>query len=225
MAPVSYFLCKFSILLLLAGVVKSAVVNSYLNPLTEPCYGAGNSKVRAITVDSLLSDCGDYVLCVNDITDQKETCPFDNPYFDAESGECVDHSDVCFKCPGTYELISVPNACQQFILCFNGKPLLSACQGNLVFDGRPGIHQCNYGPSELPTECFREDKDDFESKPCPNAAGKEPLFEAFDNKPGVYYVCYGDSKPLRLTCPIGLKFNKDLGACDIETHKTDSFHN
>jgi hypothetical protein len=57
-----------------------------------------------------------------------------------------------------------------------------ACPDTLVFDGRPGIHQCNYEPA--PNECFREDKDDFESKRCENV-GKDPVYEAFDDKPGM----------------------------------------
>ncbi|XP_031628738.1 uncharacterized protein LOC116344374 [Contarinia nasturtii] len=209
---VSHFFSKNVILILLfIGVVTSAVVNNYVNALTEPCYGAGNGRVRALTIDSLLDDCNKYVQCLSDQTEEVLTCPFDKPYFNAEDQECSHRSDVCFRCPNTkFELISVPHICRQYILCFNNKPLALACPEPLVFDGSPGIHQCNYEPG--PSECFREDKDDYESKICP-PIGKEPKFEAADNS-GIYYVCHGSPKPLRLVCQGNLIFNKDKGVCE-----------
>ncbi|XP_031628373.1 uncharacterized protein LOC116344103 isoform X1 [Contarinia nasturtii] len=194
---------KIAILILLIGVVQSSVVNKFVNPLTNPCYGAGNQRVRALTYDSFLADCNQYVQCENDQMDQPLECP-SGTYFDADSGECVHNRDVCFRCPNKeYALVSVPNVHQQFILCFKGKPLLSACEGDLYFDGSPGVHQCNF-------KWGAEFEGDFENQLCP-PVGNEPKYVASE---GVYYVCYGQQRPLRLECPNGLMFSEDKGICE-----------
>lgn len=171
---------KISIFILLI-VVSSSIVNGSINPLAEPCLGAGSSKVRALNIDSTLAACGEHIQCVGDVTDSKLSCSFEKPYFDAESQECVAREEVCFHCPKTpYALVSVPHTCKQFILCINNKPIASSCPDGLVFDGRPGVHQCNFPPNNDPNECFKEDKDDFESKTCPPIVGSVPFFEAND---------------------------------------------
>ncbi|XP_031628374.1 uncharacterized protein LOC116344103 isoform X2 [Contarinia nasturtii] len=203
---VSHFFGKFAISILLIGVVKPSVLNKFVNPLTEPCYGAGNQRVRAITTNSFLADCRQYVQCINDISDQTFTCPPERPYFDANYGKCVHNKNVCFRCPHEeYSLISVPYVHQQFILCFKGKPLLSACEGKLLFDGSAGIHQCNY-------EWAPEYEEDFENKLCPHV-DDEPIYEATDDST-VYYVCYGQQRPVRMKCPERLIFNKYKGICE-----------
>lgn len=170
----------------MVGVVNSSVLtNNQVIELADPCYGAGFSKVRAITKDGVVAPCYEYVQCIDDLTDEILSCPYHMPYFDAENQECVDHADVCFQCPKTpYALVSVPNICQQYISCVNGKPFLSACQGGLVFDGRPGVHQCNFAPNNDPVECFRENLDDLENKPCPSYHNK-PIFETSDDYPAM----------------------------------------
>lgn len=99
-------------------------------------------------------------------------------YWDAESQFCTKGPNaqaVCFKCPAkkVYSLSSVPYACSQYIQCFNDKPTLYGCSGNLVFDGRPGVHQCNFKPPNV--DCYREDSKDLESSTCP-AIKDGPIF-------------------------------------------------
>lgn len=97
--------------------------------------------------------------------------------FDTEKEICisgVNAESVCFKCPNrVYALKSVPHACMQYIECFNGNPTLNVCSGDLVFDGRPGLHQCNFRPPY--DECYREDDQSIEENVCPPINGA-PVF-------------------------------------------------
>lgn len=155
---------------------------SFLNPLTNPCKGRGTGKVRAIDVNSVIHDCSLYVECANDQVVAENKCEYERLYFNAETEECVESSDVCFRCPPNtiYELVSVPHICSQFIHCFNNIAVLGACPGDLVYDGRPGIHQCNR--AERPGECYRENRDDYEYRPCPPITSVPRLENAGDNQ-------------------------------------------
>lgn len=63
------------------------------------------------------------------------------------------------------------------IQCYQGKATLFSCPGNLVFDGRTGIHQCNFAPAN--NQCNRENSADIEyTKECPNVGNDKPAFLA-----------------------------------------------
>lgn len=125
--------------------------------------------VRALDGNSSPSDCSQFNECYNNQVQEKLTCPDDRPYFDAQNQECVQNRDVCFKCPhNEYELFAVPHVPKQFILCFKRKPVVSSCNTGLVFDGRPGVHQCN-------NEWGAEDQSDLENTQCPSISN-EPVY-------------------------------------------------
>lgn len=192
MATVTYFPSYFRgtvpFFLIICSVASLSIkqnqtlTNNFLNPLTNPCAGRGNGKVRSIDVNSVISDCSEYIECVNDQQIDVKKCGYGMQYFNAETEECVGTSEVCFRCPTNtvYELVSVPHICTQFVHCFNGLAVLGACPGDLVFDGRPGIHQCNR--ADKPNQCYRENKDDFEYKPCPPVSNEPKLEVAEDNQ-------------------------------------------
>lgn len=170
--------------LFVIGAVTSLPVNDDFvdntNELKNPCFGRQAGFVRD------LSSCQNYFQCDNG-RPISGTC--DNNYvFDAETEECVGEENadrVCFRCSDTtyYELMSVPNICEQYIQCFNGYSSLRACPSGLVFDGRSGVHQCNVPPS--PYECYREDFGDIEHQSCPQVYD-EPVYYVKPNEPTAY---------------------------------------
>lgn len=134
---------RISILFLLFSFVASSVVN-YSNPLTDPCFGHKDGRARAINLESSIGSCSEFFECLNGVrtTVDPYRC-LDQPYFDAETEQCVGDPNVCFQCSyyAEYELLAVPNAPVQFIQCFKQKSVLLACQEDLEFDNR--IQQCN----------------------------------------------------------------------------------
>lgn len=155
----------------IAAVEQLNQTEQYLGgELDNPCFGRRDGFARD------LASCERYFSCENGnaYAGQCEA----GYVFDAESELCVANDqapNVCFKCNPTkyYQLFSVPKACSQYILCFNGKPKLHACSNGLVFDGRNGIHQCNRKPGNV--ECYREDAVDLELSVCP-PVNDTPIF-------------------------------------------------
>lgn len=148
----------------IAAVEQIAQPGMYLaGELDNPCYGRNDGFARD------LSSCQQYFSCLNG-TAYNGTCERDY-FFDGETEKCrLNEDKVCFKCNPNknYQLFSVPKACSQYILCFNGKPKLHLCSNGLVFDGRNRIHQCNKAP-----ECHREEAVDIDD--CPSIKD-EPIF-------------------------------------------------
>lgn len=134
---------------------------TYSGSLSNPCDGHPDGKARD------LSECRNFVVCENG-TASFHTCP-ENEVFDAKSEQCVSNNQadkVCFKCyPNDYQLFSVPNACSQYIQCFDGHAQLYKCSIGLVFDGRKEIQQCNEKPNN--DDCYSTDENDVELEPCP----------------------------------------------------------
>lgn len=178
------FLFAFVSLSIVANVSGSvndtATTNStVLYQLDNPCYGRHNGYARDLT------SCDRYYYCDNN-RPYPGVCDY-GFVFDAEIELCVtaDNSDrVCFRCSANkyYELISVPNACQQFIRCFNRYPALFLCPNDLVFDGRSGVHQCNRIPPQ--GGCFRENPTDIEEMTCPPIYN-DPVFYVDPIQPSV----------------------------------------
>lgn len=160
-----------SIIGLLVLTNQIAASEQFINPgwylageLDNPCFGRSDGYARD------LSSCQEYFYCVNGKINGSGKCDQDY-FFDAETEQCkLDNDKVCFKCNPNknYQLFSVPKACSQYILCFNGKPKLHRCSNGLVFDGRNRIHQCNKEP-----ECHREEATDIDD--CPPIRD-EPIF-------------------------------------------------
>lgn len=147
--------------------------------LNNPCAGRKDGFARD------LGACEKYFYCEKGVA-SSGVC--DSGYvFDAETELCVtnDQSNkVCFKCLQSkyYQLISVPKACSQYILCFMGKPKLHRCSNDLVFDGRNGIHQCNRKPDNA--DCHREEGLDLELSVCPSI-NESPIFYVDPNNKSV----------------------------------------
>jgi len=177
--------------------------------LQNPCQGRRDGFARDLT------SCNHYFHCANG-NSVRGVCP-NNRLFDAENELCVNPSNAqCFQCSRTnsYELISVPNACSQFVRCFNGNPTLHICPSGLVFDGRSQIKQCNVGPPN--GSCHRENSNVQPPPPpvrCPTITNG-PVYLPDPNSCSVYYVCSGASTPDRRECANGLHFNLRLGVCD-----------
>lgn len=108
-------------------------------------FGHKDGRARALNLDSEIGSCSQYFECLNGVktSDEPITCDSEQPYFDAQTGNCDASIDVCFQCShsSNYELYAVPDAPIQFIRCFKQKPLLVACPDNMEFDNR--IQQCN----------------------------------------------------------------------------------
>jgi len=177
--------------------------------LQNPCRGRGDGFARDLT------SCNHYFYCTNG-NSIRGVCS-NNRLFDAEREFCVNpNSARCFQCPRTnsYELISVPNACPQFVRCFNGSPTLHICPQGLVFDGRAQIKQCNIGTAN--GSCYRENSEVVPPPPvqrCPTVTNR-PVFFPDPSDCSVYYVCSGNSIPQRKECANRLHFNIRLGVCD-----------
>lgn len=165
--PIKSFIIAIELLVLtnqIAAVEQFTSPSMYLGgELDNPCYGRKDGFARD------LSSCQKYFSCQNGVAFSGDCNP--DYYFDGESEQCLlNQNKVCFKCNPNknYQLFSVPKACSQYILCFNGKPKLHACSNGLVFDGRNRIHQCNKEP-----ECYREEAVDIDD--CPPIKD-EPIF-------------------------------------------------
>lgn len=166
---------------LVANVIcsENKTVNLF-EKLDNPCYGREEGFARD------LASCERYYYCKDGNAFTGE-CDL-GLVFDAESELCVsgENADrVCFRCSAdkSYELISVPSACSQFIRCFNGYPTLHVCPGKLVFDGRSGIRQCNKAPPQ--GDCFRENPNDIDQGTCPPIYN-EPVYFVDPKRPSVY---------------------------------------
>lgn len=153
--------------------------NYLAGELDNPCAGRKDGFARD------LSSCERYFYCEKGVA-SSGVC--NSGYvFDAETELCVSNDQankVCFKCLHSkyYQLISVPKACSQYILCFMGKPKLHRCSNDLVFDGRNGIHQCNRKPDNA--ECHREEAIDLELSVCP-PINESPIFYVDPNNRSV----------------------------------------
>lgn len=163
-----------------AGVICSTDDNAIvLSPLDNPCTGRRNGFARDLT------SCERYYYCENGDAYSGICDP--NYIFNAETEECVSSQNadqVCFRCSAdkSYELVSVPNACPQFIRCFRGYPSLHLCPNGLVFDGRGGVHQCNTSPGQ--GGCFRENQSDVDQGICPPIYDG-PIFYVDQRQPSV----------------------------------------
>lgn len=135
--------------LILALVANGVFGQDYPNQIRDPCVG----RISGVARD--LASCRHYFWCSNG-SGSRGVCP-NNELFDGESERCV-FSDrrPCFECSATeaFHLNSVPNACSQYIQCFNRQPTLHLCPSGLVYDGRNGIRQCNIPPPS--GGCLRE---------------------------------------------------------------------
>lgn len=176
------FVLIISVLLLVSYSLCSSVFNksvevNLVDPLENPCFGRRDGFARD------LSDCQRYFQCESGNAYLGSCDEFQ--VFDAETEMCVSSSEadrVCFRCPSNqYELISVPNACRQFIQCLRGIPTLRACNIGLVFDGQAGVHQCN--KEVTPGFCFRESPTDIALQSCPPVYD-QPIFYLDINLPG-----------------------------------------
>lgn len=140
----------------------------YPNEIRDPCVGRASGFARDLT------SCRHYFWCANGVG-SRGVCN-NNQFFNGEIERCVTQDQrQCFECRATeaYHLNSVPNACHQYIQCFNSRPTLHLCPQGLVYDGRTGIQQCNVPP---PTGgCYRENDGPGESDPpvnCPAVTSK-----------------------------------------------------
>lgn len=138
---------RFVILALV--LIGLATVDAQQN--VSPCFGRLNGRARD------LQSCAHYWQC-NYGEATREICR-NNQLFDGETEQCVERSQAkCFQCPQNepFRLLSVPNACSQYLLCFLGTVSVNACPYGLVFDGRRGIRNCNYAPNT--GGCYRENE-------------------------------------------------------------------
>lgn len=136
-----------SIVVLALALIALTVVDAQQN--VGPCFRRTNGNARD------LQSCAHYWHC-NYGQGTREICR-NNQLFDGETEQCVDRSKArCFQCPQNepFRLLSVPNACPQYLSCFLGTVSLNACPNGLVFDGRRGIRNCNRQPNM--SGCYRE---------------------------------------------------------------------
>lgn len=134
------------------------------NTIRDSCTGRVTGFARDLT------SCPHYFYC-KDGAGHRGVCDDDN-LFDAEIDYCVQPANEnCFRCPREgYHTFSVPHACGQFIECLYGQSRLRICSGNLVYDGRKHVQQCNRPPAA--GGCYREDSEDEERLPrCPSVNG------------------------------------------------------
>lgn len=141
-----------SVSVLVLVLIASGVLgqqDEYPNQIRDPCVGRSSGHARD------LSSCRHYFWCKNGVG-YRGNC-INNQLFDGEIERCVTPEQTpCFECLATeaYHLNSVPNACHQYIQCFNRRPTLHLCPSGLVYDGRTEIKQCNIPPAS--SGCFRE---------------------------------------------------------------------
>lgn len=171
-----FFLCNRksatqSVRLLILVFVANEVLGQrpeYPNEISDPCAG----RISGVARD--LRSCRHYFWCQNGVG-SRGNC-LNNQFFDGEIEKCVPSDQKpCFECRATeaYHLKSVPNACHQYIQCFNRQPTLHVCPTGLVYDGRTGIRQCNEAPST--GGCYRENDSSGNDDPpisCPSVTNK-----------------------------------------------------
>lgn len=137
------------IVILAVALIGLAIVDAQQS--VSPCFGRLHGRARD------LQSCAHYWDC-NYGEATREICR-NNQLFDGETEQCVDRSKAtCFQCPKNepFRLLSVPNACRQYLLCFLGSVSLNACPSDLVFDGRRHIRNCNQEPHT--GGCYRENQ-------------------------------------------------------------------
>jgi len=186
----------------------ATTAQNYPNQLTEPCNGRANGFARD------LGSCNHYYFCQNG-NGVRGVCS-NNRLFDGERELCVNANNrPCFECNrnNPFQLTSVPNACHQYIQCFNQRPTLHRCPLGLVYDGRRSVQQCNVPPPH--GGCYREESDDQNPAlpRCPQVTNR-PVYLRDRNSCSVYYVCTGSPTPQRRQCSTGLHFNLQVGVCD-----------
>lgn len=149
-------------------IEASGLQNNYPNQISDPCIGRTSGVARDLT------SCRHYFWCANGVG-ARGNC-MNNQLFDGELETCVaPDQKPCFECRDTeaYHLNSVPNACHQYIQCFNRQSTLHLCPTGLVYDGRSGIKQCNIPPPN--GGCYRENDDpgsDDTPVNCPSVTSK-----------------------------------------------------
>lgn len=155
--------------ILALALIGASIVDAQYN--VNPCYGRRDGRARD------LQSCAHYYQCYNGGAVRK-ACR-NNRFFDGESEQCLERSQArCFQCPANepFRLLSVPNACPQYLLCFLGTVTLNACPSNLAFDGRTGVRNCNIPP--YAGGCYRENQvgsDDPLVDRCPVVTNR-PVF-------------------------------------------------
>lgn len=80
-------------------------------------------------------DCSTYFHCFNG-NPMLSTCPH-KQLFNSITRQCEQEGSVdCFSCPSDILFIdiAVPNECNQFVRCFNGKSEQLTCNAGLAFD-------------------------------------------------------------------------------------------
>lgn len=154
-------------ILLLNGSQLSSVFGQ-LNVITDPCTGRNGGHAIDLRSCSHFFECrqgrGIRGQCRN------------NMLYDAELNQCVARERArCFSCRHMgFEQFSVPNVCNQYIICFGGRPTLHICPPELVYDGRLHVAQCNEPPRN--GGCFRENHSRNNSEPrCPQGI-RHPVF-------------------------------------------------
>lgn len=159
-----------SIFVILAlALIGASIADAQYN--VNPCFGRHSGRARD------LQSCAHYWQCYNGVA-TREFCR-NNQLFDGESEQCLDRNHArCFQCPQNepFRLLSVPNACPQYLMCFLGTVSLNACPGGLVFDGRTAIRNCNHEP--YTGGCYRENHlggDDPVVERCPVVTDR-PVF-------------------------------------------------
>lgn len=161
-------MCR-SLVTLLLVFAAVAIANSQYN--VHPCYGHQVGFARDF------HSCAHFWHCGNNGVTSRGVCP-NGRLFDVEKQQCLVKDQVrCFQCPNEpFRLLSVARACPQYIMCFNGAASLNGCPPGLVFDGRSGVHNCNYEP--YPGGCHRENdvsNSDPEVERCP-AVTSQPVY-------------------------------------------------
>lgn len=111
--------------MLIFGLVAIVTVAS-----ANICNGLENhSLVRNI------QNCSEYFHCIHG-SPALDVCPTDKQ-FNHITGSCDDPSNVkCFECPigVTFADLPVPNICNQFVRCYNGRLEQHTCADGLAFD-------------------------------------------------------------------------------------------
>lgn len=110
-------------------LVLLLAIGSFAQVEVNPCHG----RTRGFARD--LNSCENFWQCEG--RPSQGTCPNGNQ-FDAETERCVSRNSnpsPCFRCQRHFQLASVPNACAQYVQCFNFQPTLHACPAGLVITG------------------------------------------------------------------------------------------
>lgn len=101
------------------------------------CNGLENHSLVRNT-----QNCSEYYHCIHG-TPALDVCPPDKQ-FNHITGSCDDAENLkCFECPFGVIFVDlpVPNACNQFVRCYNGRPEQLTCADGLAFDQRYAM--CN----------------------------------------------------------------------------------